>query len=128
MHRRPYTRGFTLVEVTVSIFVIGVMLVASATLLRGVPASRLTLDQNIALAVAQNKLETLRAGGYAALPTTSTFVDTALSALASSTGNITVTAYNSKTKKVDVSVSWREADATAHSIALTTLITETGGL
>jgi prepilin-type N-terminal cleavage/methylation domain-containing protein len=121
-------RGFALIEVTVAIFVVGLMIVASASLLRGVPATRLTLDQSIALSIAQNKIEALRAGGYAALPATGSFTDSALTALASSTGSVTVTAYASTTKQVQVSVSWREKDTSVRSVSLTTLITNVGGL
>jgi prepilin-type N-terminal cleavage/methylation domain-containing protein len=121
-------RGFTLIEVTVSIFVIGVMVVASASLLHGVPASRLTLDQGLALSIAQNEIETLRAGGYATLPATGPFTDATLSALSSGAGAITVTDYDAKTKQVEVSVSWREQDLSSHTVTLTTLITQVGGL
>lgn len=121
-------RGFALIEVIISIFVIGMMVVVSASLLRGVQVSRLTLDKSIALSVVQNKVEALRAAGYAALPEGGPFTDSALVALASSTGTITVTAYGSTTKRVDVSVSWLEQDATPQSITLTTLIAQIGGL
>lgn len=123
-----WVSGFTLIEVTVSIFVIGVMIVASASLLHGVPASRLTRDQSIALTVVQNQIETLRAGGYAALPASGPFSDAALASLISGAGTVTVAEYDAKTKRVDVQVSWTEADASPHDVTLTTLITETGGL
>lgn len=130
MHMRPplQTRGFALIEVTVSIFVIGIMIVASASLLHGVPASRLSRDQSIALVIAQNEIETLRANGYAALPATGSFSDTALASLSSGAGTLAVAQYDSKTKRVDVTVSWTEADASAHTVTLTTLVTEIGGL
>ena len=127
-HTAHATRGFTLIEITISIFIIGVMIVASASLLHGVPANRLTLDQGIALSIARNEIEALRAGGYAALPASGSFTDTALASLISGTGTITVATYDAKTKRVDVTVSWQEKDASAHNIALTTLITQVGGL
>lgn len=128
LRNRKRGRGFALVEVVVSIFIIGIMIVVSASLLNGIPASRLALSQSIALSVAQNQMETLRAAGYAALPESGSFTDTALGALASGAGTITVAAYDSETKRVDVSVAWIEKDANPQSITLTTLITETGGL
>src|SRR6185369_12962681 len=109
-----------LIEITISIFIIGVMIVASASLLHGVPANRLTLDQGIALSIARNEIE--------ALPASGSFTDTALASLISGTGTITVATYDAKTKRVDVTVSWQEKDASAHNIALTTLITQVGGL
>lgn len=121
-------RGFTLIEVTVAIFVVGVMMIASASLLNGVPANRLSRDQSIALVIAQNQIEALRAGGYAALPVSGSFSDTGLASLTSGAGTVTVAEYDSKTRRVDVTVSWAAADASAHEVTLTTLVTETGGL
>jgi len=121
-------RGFTLIEVSVSIFVIGVMIVASASLLHGVPASRLSRDQSIALVIAQNEIETLRAAGYAALPASGPFSDSTLASLPSGVGTLTISQYDSKTKRVDVAVSWTESDSSAHDVTLTTLVTEIGGL
>lgn len=120
--------GFTLIEVTVSIFVVGIMLVASASLLHSVPASRITREQGIALVIAQNQMEALRAGGYAALPATGPFSDTALASLTSGAGTVTVADYGTDTKSIDVTVSWIGADAEPHDVTLTTLVTETGGL
>lgn len=121
-------RGFALVEVVVSILVIGLMIVASASLLHGVPASRLTLDQSIALSIAQNKMGALRDAGYAALPASGTFSDSALASLASSTGSIATSDFSSTTKRIDVSVAWIEKDASPRSITLTTLMAQIGGL
>lgn len=128
LRRSGSLTGFTLIEVTVSLFVISVILVASTALLHGVPANELTRDQTVALSIARNELEALRAGGYAALPASGLFSDPSLASLASSTGSITVAAYDSRTKRVDVSVTWREKDATSHTIVLTTLVAEAGGL
>jgi prepilin-type N-terminal cleavage/methylation domain-containing protein len=122
------SRGFTLIEVAVAVFVIGIMIVASAALLHGVPVSRVTHSQSIALAIAESQIETLRAAGYAALPASGSFTDSALSSLASSTASTTVTVYDSKTKRVDVGVSWLETDATRRYVTLTTLIAQVGGL
>jgi prepilin-type N-terminal cleavage/methylation domain-containing protein len=122
------SRGFTLIEVAVAVFVIGIMIVASAALLHGVPVSRVTHSQSIALAIAESQIETLRAAGYAALPASGSFTDSALSSLASSTASTTVTVYDSKTKRVDVGVSWLETDATRSYVTLTTLIAQVGGL
>jgi prepilin-type N-terminal cleavage/methylation domain-containing protein len=123
-----FGHGFTLVEVVVAIFVIGVMIVASTALLRGASASRVTLDQGVALSIAQNKIEALRAGGYAALPASGSFTDTALGALTSGAGTVTIATYDSTTKRVDVTVSWVGKDAVSRNITLTTLLTQTGGL
>lgn len=120
--------GFTLIEVTVSLFVIGVIIVASIALLHGVPANELARNESIAASIAKNEIEMLRAGGYASLPASGPFTDMSLASLASGSGIVTVTAYDSKTKQVDVAVSWTEKDGTSHTTTLTTLIAESGGL
>ena len=90
--------------------------------------SRVTHSQSIALAIVESKIEALRAGGYDALPGSGSFTDMALSSLASSTASTTVATYDSRTKRVDVGVSWLETDSVRHYVVLTTLITQIGGL
>lgn len=128
MMRYPKVRGFSLVEVVVSIFVVGIILIASATLLNGVPLNRLTRDQDLALKIANNEIEALRALGYANLPASGSFADTELSSLTNGAGVATISDYNAKTKKIDVSVTWIDSDETPREISLTTLVTDVGGL
>ena len=48
--------------------------------------------------------------------------------LSKGSGAIDVSTYNSRTKQVSVTVSWREVNAATSTVALTTLVTEIGGL
>jgi prepilin-type N-terminal cleavage/methylation domain-containing protein len=122
-------RGFSLIEVVISIFLIGLLVVLSGVFLMAAPLSRHVKLENTALSIAGNKLEELRGAGYAALPVTGPFSSSALSALPQGAGDVTVTDYNTRTKQVVVTVAWREKEASATStVALTTLITEIGGL
>ena len=125
---RKAVRGFTLIEVTVSIFIIGIILVAFSMLFTAAHVNRVTQDEDLALKIASNEIEALRAGGYATLPGSGPFTDSELSSLTGGTGAVTVSSYDAKTKKTDVSVSWIGPDAGTHTVALTTLVTETGGL
>lgn len=129
MHRNK-SRGFSLIEVTVSIFVVGVMLLLLQALLQSGTLLRISKSQGIALSIAQNKLESLRADGYAALPASGTFSDSLISTLpAAATTTLTVSVYNAETKQASASVVWRDPGAAASStVSLSTLITETGGL
>ncbi len=124
---RP-SRGFTLIEVIASIFVIGIIIIASTSLLRAAQATQATRDQDLALKIASNELEAVRAGGYAALPASGPFTDTELSSLAGSAATLTVASYNEDTKQVDATVTWLAQDQTARTLTLTTLITKIGGL
>lgn len=122
-------RGSTLIEAMIAIVVIGFTLVLFQYSIKNVPLARSESNRDIALKAARAELEELRLGGYAALPGNSTFTQPALSAFSSSTGALTVTVYNAKTKQVTATVYWYEGSlATTSSVSLTTLITEAGGL
>ena len=123
-------RGFSLIEVIVSIFIVGVLLVLLQAVVRSGVLVRTAKNQGIALAVARNKLEALRAAGYAAIPANGPFYDSLLSTLPrAATTTLVSSDYNAKTKQVAVSVIWLDAGMTASStVSLSTLITQTGGL
>lgn len=124
------SRGFSLIEISVSIFVVGVMLLMLQSVVHSGALVRMSKSQGIALAIARNKLENVRVGGYATLPPSGTFSDSLMSALPPlATTTLTVSVYNAQTKQVSVSVVWRDSGATASStVSLSTLITQTGGL
>lgn len=121
-------RGFSLVEVVISIGVVGVTLAALGALISTVPVTRATHHADIALAIAQDELGTLRSGGYAALPASGAFAHALLASLPEGAGALAVSDYNDETKEVEVSVSWHDPGQNVRTVSLTTLITETGGL
>lgn len=123
-------RGFSLIEVTVSIFIMSVMLLMLQSIIRSNVLVQTSKNQSIALSIARNKIESLRIGGYAALPASGSFSDSLLSTLPlAATTTLTVTAYNARTKLVSTSVLWRDRGSTSSStVSLSTLLTETGGL
>lgn len=123
------SRGFSLIEITVSIFIVGIVLLLLQAVLQSSILVRTTKSQGIALTIARNELELLRANGYALLPTTNSFSSDLLSSLPSATTTLSVTTYNPTTKKVTVSVIWLEPGSAASStVSLSTLIPQTGGL
>jgi prepilin-type N-terminal cleavage/methylation domain-containing protein len=123
------TRGFTLIEVTIAVFLIGFLAVLAGSISTAAPLARHVKLENVALVIAADKIEELRALGYADLPASGSFSHTSLSTLPSGTGEYTVSTYNSRTKQVVVTVTWVEAGAIATtSASLTTLVTEIGGL
>ena len=121
--------GFSLIEVMVALGIIGVMLVAVGVLLSRLPVdSREVRDQDLALTIARSELETLRAGGYEALPISGPFTHALLSELTGASASVAIADFDTETKQVDVSVSWQGAGAVPRSVSLTTLMTQTGGL
>jgi len=121
--------GFTLLEVIVTLFIVGLVLVLYQATLGKVKLIRYAKDQEIALRVANNKIEELRAAGYAALPASGSFTDSQLNTLTNCTANMAITDYNTTTKMVIITIQWREpVNTSLRNISLTTLITKTGGL
>ena len=126
----PLPRGFSLVEVTVSIFIVGVMLILLQAVVHSGVLVRTAKNQGVALSIARNELEKVRAGGYASIPPSGSFSDTLMSALPiAATATIATSTYNAKTQQVTISVVWLETGAAASTtVSLTTLITQIGGL
>lgn len=120
-------RGFSLIEVIITIFILGTMLVASQAIFLGAPLIQSTRNQDLALKIARNEIEVLRALGYESLPASGSFTDSLLSSLSSGTGALVVSDFNTGTKQVVVTVSWEERE-TAESVVLSTLITKIGAL
>jgi type II secretory pathway pseudopilin PulG len=121
--------GFSLVEVLVTIFFVGLILVLYQTALSKMRLIRYVTNEQIALQVANNKVEELRAGGYAALPASGSFSDSQLNTLSSCSANVSISDFNASTKTVAVTIEWQQPPSTSvRSISLTTLITKTGGI
>jgi len=124
------SRGFSLVEVLVSIFIIGVILIMVQAVAQSSVLVLTTKSQAIALSIARTELENVRGGGYTTLPTSGPFTNDLLSSLpTAATATLTVSAYNAKTAQVTATVTWQDPGTTAPStVSLSTLITQTGGL
>lgn len=126
---KPLLKGSTLIEALIALLIMGGMLVLFQIATQQVPLSRQTSNEDTALRVARTKIESVRALGYANIPASGTFSDPTLTTLPSATATLTVSEYNVKTKEVEVTIVWREPNASSDStVSLTTLITEAGGL
>lgn len=123
-------RGFSLIEVIVSIFIVGITLIILQAVIHSGTLVINSMNNGIALAIARNKIEDLRVDGYAALPPNGPFYDALLSMLPiAATTTFIVSDYNAKTKQILVSVVWLDSGFAASStVSLATLITQTGGL
>ena len=121
--------GFSLIEVVVTLFIIGVIFVIYQAALNGIFLTRNAKDQEIALRVATHKVEELRSLGYFSLPASGSFTDSQLSSLLQSSASMAISDYNLKTKQITVTVSWKETNTNVpHSLQLNTLISQDGGL
>ena len=122
------SRGFTLVEVLVSIFVLGMMLVFFASAFSNTRLSRDVARQDVALRVIKQKMEDLRSLGYSNLPANGTFSNSLLSSLPNGVGSTTVSDFSATLKQTTVGISWNESSAAARYLSATTLIGKVGGL
>ncbi len=122
-------RGFTLIEVLLTVLLVGMLIVLSGLLVETIGLARHERYASAAAGAAEGELESLRAVGYDQLPASGPFSDDALARLPGGTGSFTVSAYDDTTKQVTVTVSWtdRTSDSPT-SVTLSTLIAKTGGL
>ncbi|MBI5003763.1 prepilin-type N-terminal cleavage/methylation domain-containing protein [Candidatus Kaiserbacteria bacterium] len=120
--------GFTLIEVLITVFVVGVLVALYGVGVMTTSLTREAAHQDIALHAASQQLESLRMSGYPALPASGSFANSQVTQLPSGSGAMTISALNAKTKQVVVTVSWQEGSRGSRSVSLSTYITETGGL
>lgn len=125
---RTSRAGFTLIEVIVTIFLVGIIAATYGSMVLMVSLTRNAQREDIALRIASEKLGVLRAGGYDSLPVSGTFTDPQMSSLPNGAGSISVSDLNAESKQVDVTVSWQDPGKATRSILMSTLIIETGGL
>jgi hypothetical protein len=119
--------GFTILEIPVSLFIIGVVLVIYAAASNTVVLNRHARHQDLAHRIATSEMEDLRDVGYDLLPPSGSFSNALLGSLPSSSANVNVADYNADTKQVDITVTWQEPGSDTVSTAnLSTLITKNG--
>jgi len=121
--------GFSLLEVFITLMIVGFALVLFQTALGKAKLVQYAKNQEIALRVASNKIEELRSGGYSALPTTGSFSDAQLNDLPNSSANMAITDFNDDTKQIIITIQWQDpASFSLKTVSLATLVTKTGGL
>lgn len=121
--------GFSLLEVLVAVFLIGVIFVMYSAAMKNVSLNRNAKAQEIALRIASTKMEVLRDAGYGSLPASGSFADSQLASIPSGSASLAVLDFNAETKQVTVTVSWTEPSiGGGRNVVLSTLITVTGGL
>lgn len=118
--------GFTLVEIIVTISIILFMIIMYQAVITSTLLARTVRNKDLALKIASQKMEGLRALGYTGVPVSGSFSDPLLTNLPAGAGAISVVDYNAKTKQVTVTVSWSDQVAGSKSVALDTLITQVG--
>jgi prepilin-type N-terminal cleavage/methylation domain-containing protein len=113
--------GMTLIEVVMSLAIIGGLLVLYSAAFNVSVYTKRMKHENIAYHVASKKMEELRSTPYDSLPASNTFTDTQLNQLPSSSANFTIGNYSTYTgmKEITVTVNWN--DGRARNIVVRTL-------
>jgi prepilin-type N-terminal cleavage/methylation domain-containing protein len=127
-HTYDMNRGFTLIEIIIAVFVLGVAALVFLSAFNTLVLTRSVKHQDVAARIASQEIEDLRAVGYSSLPTSGTFTNSLSSELPSPQLALVVSDYNASIKKTVVTVSWQEVGQGTRSVVLSTLITNTGGL
>lgn len=123
-----YKRGFTLVEAIIALFILSTAVVFATIVIGTVKITRDAALENSAFHIAENKLNELRALGYATLPSSGPFFDPEIVTLPGGSASTSITDWNTETKRVMAGVSWIGTDGASRFVSLTTLVTEVGGL
>jgi len=118
--------GFSLVEAVIAIGMTGIIIVMYQNVMSSILLSRSIKNTDIAVKIASNQIEELRADGYSSLPNSGSFSDSLLSSLPSGSASMNISDYNDKIKLVVVTVSWSEPNSGSRSVSLQTLVAQTG--
>lgn len=119
--------GYTILEIPIALFIVGVVLLLYAAASNTVLLNRNAKYQDAAVRIGSSLLEDLRGTAFDSLPTSGNVTHPMLSQLPASQATMTVTPLNDDTREITVQVRWREAGSkAAHTVSLTTLITRNG--
>ncbi|QQS22733.1 prepilin-type N-terminal cleavage/methylation domain-containing protein [bacterium] len=120
--------GFSIIEVVVTLFIIGLTLVLLQMSANSVVLNKQARYKEIATRIADQKMQSIRTTDFDSIPSTGTFNDSLMSSIPSGAGNITVVDVNDTLKDVTVRVTWSNSRSNGNnSVELQTYITE-GGL
>lgn len=126
--RRRGERGSTLVEVVITLAILSVVFVVFQASFNTIFLNRRVKHEELALRVADTKMEQIRLLTYDTVPTSGSFYDSLLASLPEAAAALEVSDYDDDTKHVAVTVSWQEPGSNApRAVTLTTLVAK-GGL
>lgn len=120
-------QGFTLIEILVSLALIGLVMLVASILISTNELSRNARSTALAQEIVESALERARAEGASSL-SNSALVDERFSKLPGGSGTIRTSPYDAGLDEVTVEVSWQNSEENSKSISLTTLIAHENGL
>jgi prepilin-type N-terminal cleavage/methylation domain-containing protein len=118
--------GMTMIELLVSLGMVGMLLVLFAASFNIVVLTKKVRNENIAYHVANKRMETLRSVPFASLPTSAGFFDSSLNDVPNSSASYVIQDYPSFSgvKEMIVTVQWN--DGRARSVVLRSVTSASG--
>lgn len=120
-------KGFGIIEVVVTLFLIGVTLLMFAIVSNSVVLNKYNKYKEVALRIAEHELQELRTTPYASLPSSGSLSNTQLSSIPQGTATLTITEIETGLSEADVVVSWQNPSGTGtQQVSLSTYLWQTG--
>jgi len=110
MKKTTNQKGFSIIEILITLFIIGVMMVLYYAALNSAALSKKLKNENLAYHSANKKMEELRGTPYDSLPPSGNFTDTSFST-GSGTFEVNSVAGFTGLKEIVVTVSWNDGIA-----------------
>lgn len=127
MFKQKNQSGFSIVEVVLTLFIIGVTLLLFQMVSNTVVLNKYNRYKEIALRIAENEVQVLRTTNYANLPSSGSFSDSLLSTIPQGTGTITISQIDTGFSQATVTVTWRNPTSTSNQqIVLSTYLWQYG--
>lgn len=120
--------GFGILEVVVTLFIVGVTLLLFAVVSNAVVLNKYNRYKEIALRIAEHELQVLRTTPYANLPASGSVSNAQLSTIPSGAGTINITEVSTGLSQATVTITWLNPTGTVNQqVSLATYLWQ-GGL
>lgn len=120
--------GFSIIEVVITLFMIGITLVLFQVTSNSVVINKYNRFKEVALRVAENELQSLRTTPYGSLPSSGSFTNSQLSSIPNGAGQINITELSDGFAEATVTVTWENPSASGtQQVELSTYLWQ-GGL
>lgn len=120
--------GFGILEVVITLFIIGVTLLLFAVVSNSVVLNKYNRYKEIALRIAEHELQELRTTPYANLPASGSVTNTQLSTIPQGAGTIAISEVSTGLSQATVTITWRNPSSSGNQqVVLSTYLWQ-GGL
>ncbi len=120
--------GFGILEVVITLFIIGVTLLLFAVVSNSVVLNKYNRYKEIALRIAEHELQELRTTPYANLPASGGVTNTQLSTIPQGAGTIAISEVSTGLSQATVTITWRNPSSSGNQqVVLSTYLWQ-GGL